>query len=101
VRELKNVIESAFVLRKPDEESIRQVHLPGWLLRAVEVEKTLPDQGSLMNRVEAMERELILKALRECACNQTRAAEKLGISRQILKYKIEKYGTHAVPGVEG
>jgi len=101
VRELKNVMESAFVLRKPDEERIRQVHLPGWLLSAVEVEKTLPDQGSLVDRVEAMERELILEASRECAWNQTRAAEKLGISRRILKYKMEKYGTHAVPGAEG
>ena len=38
------------------------------------------------------ETEIILKALRRTNYVQTRAAELLGISRRILKYKMDKLG---------
>jgi len=34
---------------------------------------------------------MIIQALKECGGNQTKAAEKLGITRRMLHYKIKKY----------
>ncbi len=38
-----------------------------------------------------MERRRILEALEQCAGNQTRAAEKLGITRRALIHRLETY----------
>ena len=38
------------------------------------------------------ERELIVRALRECNNNQTRAARELGITRDVLRHRMKKYG---------
>ncbi len=38
------------------------------------------------------EQELIIKALQECGWNQSRAALKLGITRNTLRYRVKKYG---------
>jgi DNA-binding NtrC family response regulator len=42
--------------------------------------------------LESWERSLIEQALRECDGNQTRAAQRLGISRDTLRYRLKKYG---------
>jgi len=49
----------------------------------------LPPPG--MN-LERWERAMIEQALRECDGNQTRAAQRLGISRDTLRYRLKKYG---------
>ncbi|MEO0182386.1 MAG: helix-turn-helix domain-containing protein [candidate division WOR-3 bacterium] len=41
--------------------------------------------------VEKIEREMIEMALKKHNNNQTRAAEELGISERVLRYKIKKY----------
>lgn len=46
--------------------------------------------GSLEERLAAMERDLILDALERHGGVQTRAAEELGISERVLRYKIGK-----------
>jgi two-component system NtrC family response regulator len=38
-----------------------------------------------------VERGLILEALKDSGGVQTRAAEKLGISERVLRYKLKKY----------
>jgi DNA-binding protein Fis len=38
------------------------------------------------------ERNLIERALREAGGNQTRAAQRLGISRDTLRYRLKKFG---------
>lgn len=48
--------------------------------------------GSEEKTKRTFETEMILKALRKTAFVQTRAAELLGISRRILKYKMDKLG---------
>jgi two-component system, NtrC family, response regulator AtoC len=45
--------------------------------------------------LEQWERSLIEQALRETDCNQTRAAQRLGISRDTLRYRLKKYGLQA------
>ncbi|MHC4183056.1 MAG: helix-turn-helix domain-containing protein [Planctomycetota bacterium] len=42
-------------------------------------------------KLEEVEKELIINALNKARQNQTRAAELLGISRQTLIYRMQKY----------
>jgi len=42
--------------------------------------------------LERWERRMIEEAMRECEGNQTRAAQRLGISRDTLRYRLKKYG---------
>ena len=42
--------------------------------------------------LEQWERSLIEQALREADGNQTRAAQRLGITRDTLRYRLKKYG---------
>ena len=51
----------------------------------------LPAQGISL---EAVEKELILQALRKFDWNQTKAAAFLDMSRRTLIYRMEKYGFH-------
>ncbi len=85
VRELRNVIERAVILAKgritvadlPD--NVRHLSVP-----AIE----LPDLSSLKDR----ERSTILATLESCKNNRRLAAEKLGISRRTLQYRLKEYG---------
>ncbi len=52
----------------------------------------LPDPLSLDEAVQALERKMISEALKQCNQVQTRAAKLLGISRRILKYKMDALG---------
>jgi DNA-binding NtrC family response regulator len=50
---------------------------------------SLPPPGMDLER---WERAMIEQALRECEGNQTRAAQRLGISRDTLRYRLKKHG---------
>jgi DNA-binding NtrC family response regulator len=50
---------------------------------------TLPDGGVVL---EALERDLIRQALARSDGNRTRAAALLGLTRDTLRYRMEKYG---------
>jgi DNA-binding NtrC family response regulator len=96
VRELENVMERIVVLARGKEIKIED--LPQSLRQekagvdALEID--LPPQGISL---EAIEKELILKALRRCDWNQTRAARYLDVSRKTLIYRIEKHGIQEPP----
>jgi transcriptional regulator with GAF, ATPase, and Fis domain len=105
VRELRNVIERAVLLS--DGAEIRPEHLSlgappaptsSASLDAIpeieaELEEEAPHSGaSLSEDMRAIERKRILDALEQCAGNQTRAAEKLGITRRALIHRLETYG---------
>jgi two-component system response regulator AtoC len=49
------------------------------------------DQGTLAERLEAVEREMLFSALEKNEWVQTKAAEFLGISERVLRYKMKKY----------
>ena len=91
VRELQNVVERVAVLARGNEVSIHD--LPEFLRReragADALEIDLPPQGVSL---EAIEKELILKALEKCRWNQTHAARYLDISRKTLIYRMERHG---------
>jgi two-component system NtrC family response regulator len=91
VRELENIIERAVVLSKKG--IITGADLPISVRTAVQ-EHRLPAgraQGSLNETLDTVERGLILDALKESGGVQTRAAELLGISERVLRYKLKKY----------
>jgi len=92
VRELKNVLERAALLSEGDEIDVGA--LPDRFRGA-----GVPAGGAsvLRDRVDALERESLVRALERCGGNQTRAAEALGISRRALIYKMEKFGLKPKP----
>jgi DNA-binding NtrC family response regulator len=94
VRELQNVIERAFALSASDTITIED--LPPSLRRPSGAAEAAGEPGpvSLGEPVslEAAERRLIAAALERTAGNKNEAARQLGIDRQRLYRKIEKYG---------
>src|SRR2546425_589008 len=53
---------------------------------------------SLRQTVEEVERRHILEALRETRWNISRAASRLGVTRNILRYRLQKYGLRSPAG---
>lgn len=96
VRELENVLERIVVLARGDE--ITLADLPDSLRRerpAVDMlQLELPPHGVSL---EAVEKELILRALDKFHGNQTHAARYLDISRKALIYRMEKHGIRRKP----
>ena len=91
VRELENVIERMVVLCSGDE--ITTADLPEHFERRTPAPGPfpieLPEQGISL---EAVERELLVRALERFEGNQTQAARFLDISRRTLIYRMEKHG---------
>ena len=46
----------------------------------------------LEHRLEGIERDLVAQALQRTGWNQTRAAALLGLNRDQIRYRIEKFG---------
>jgi DNA-binding NtrC family response regulator len=91
VRELRNVVERALVLERGTEVGVRSLMLDG----AGEDGSVPPDVllGPGIAALEAVERELIARAMKATAENTTRAAELLGLTRDQLRYRLKKFGT--------
>jgi two-component system NtrC family response regulator len=87
VRELENVVERAVVLTR--DEVIGLEDLP---LSVKEPEREGAEGASLPAAVEGLERRLIRVALARAGGVQTRAAELLGISERVLRYKLKTLG---------
>ena len=88
VRELRNVVERAMLLSDGDRLEARDFAA---LTAApnTEDEFELPAKGI---DFEQLERSLVVQALRRCGGNQTRAAALLGLNRDQIRYRIEKFG---------
>jgi len=87
IRELRNAIERAMLLMDRDWLEPEDFST---LTRSVAVAQfKLPPEGIDLEQVE---RQLLVQALERAAGNQTRAAELLGINRDQVRYRIEKFG---------
>jgi DNA-binding NtrC family response regulator len=98
VRELENLIERVLVLSEGPTITLEE--LPEQLKRTEASPGNLRDQvlagrKSLGDAVDEFEREIIAEALQQTEFNQTRAAEMLGTTRRILKYRMDKLGIDA------
>lgn len=94
VREMENLIEQLITLSAGREISLAE--LPA-TMRARTQARVLADhvrtgRMSLTEAVDAFERELIAEALERSGHVQTRTARSLGITRRILKYKMDTLG---------
>jgi DNA-binding NtrC family response regulator len=91
VRELENAMERLVVLARADTVGVADLPEPvrddASVFGGVRVQ--LPDEGIVLDEVE---RDLIVEALRRCKGNQSAASRFLGISRQTLIYRLQKYG---------
>lgn len=91
VRELENVVERLIVF-SPGEEADMEC-LPAEILAPTltigRAAISLPPEGVSL---AALEREVIAEALQRTGGNQTRAAQFLHISRNVLIYRMQKHG---------
>jgi DNA-binding NtrC family response regulator len=92
VRELRNVIEQTVLLASDD--LIEPAQLPFCSLLGNPGSETATaiaaPEGSLS--LDQLERDMLVKALTKTAWNVTHAARLLGISRDTLRYRIDKHG---------
>ncbi|MDZ4802835.1 MAG: sigma-54 dependent transcriptional regulator [Bryobacteraceae bacterium] len=99
VRELENVVERLVVLSSEDEITVSD--LPEVLRKSRNATEAihlqLPATGISL---EAIERELIERALKKFHGNQTHAARYLDVSRRTLIYRMEKHGIREVPDAD-
>jgi len=94
VRELENVIERTIVLADGDEVGSHDLPLT-FEESSERRQEVVGDEadGMLLNqRLDALENDLITRAMGEANQVKTRAAELLGIKTSALYYKLEKYG---------
>ena len=90
VRELENSIERAVVLARGN--TLTQNDLPMSIKGFIREEVSELTEGNLVEKVEALERKLILNALTKSNGYQTQAGKLLGLTERNLRYKLQKYG---------
>jgi two-component system response regulator HydG len=108
LRELKNLIERAYILSRQGEIGVEDFpmtaqppasaaassgnghgSLPDAVVRSV------PDSFDLTGLLERTEKQLIVKTLTATGGAQAEAARRMGLSRSALAYKLNKYGIRA------
>jgi DNA-binding NtrC family response regulator len=98
IRELSHVLESAVLL--VDGEDIQPEHLGLGSLGQVknlaaqvspdgELSISIPPEGIVLDQLE---KQIIQQALRQTNWNRVQAAKLLGLTRDTLRYRMEKYG---------
>jgi len=94
VRELSHVIERAVLWSQgatltPEDLSLAVPASPATELPELGPPAERANEGSDLSQ---WERSLIERAMRESGGNQTRAAQRLGITRDTLRYRLKKFG---------
>jgi transcriptional regulator with PAS, ATPase and Fis domain len=92
IRELKNVIESAAVIA--EDGFIEPAQLPGQITAAFNTDSKevfLPVNLPLDERINEIEKSMIIEALRKTGGVQVRATELLGINQRSLWHRIKKH----------
>jgi two-component system response regulator AtoC len=90
IRELRNAIERAMLLM--DREWLEPADFTTLTRSVSATQFTLPPEGL---NLEDVERQLLVQALERAGGNQTQAAQLLGINRDQVRYRIEKFGLAA------
>ncbi|MCK5515631.1 MAG: sigma-54-dependent Fis family transcriptional regulator [Desulfobulbaceae bacterium] len=99
IRELENTIERAAILCSKDVIEAEDVQ-PDTLYiderstwgQDVDFQQLIPENTSLTDVLYTIEEKMLAKALTDTGNVQARAAEKLGITKSLLQYKMKKYG---------
>ncbi|NTW50881.1 MAG: sigma 54-interacting transcriptional regulator, partial [Chlorobiales bacterium] len=88
VRELENSIERAVILS--EDGVIHGYHLPP-TLQTAESSGT-PYKGPLQQRLDAIEYEMIVEALKSTKGNMSKAAAELGLTDRIMGLRVKRFG---------
>lgn len=96
-RELQNSIEFAFNKAPESAYILEYDYFPDYIkelssraIKHIEPEGAKQEDKNFEKQLEAYEKEILLKALRENDWNITRSAKRLGMSRQNLQYRLRK-----------
>lgn len=105
VRELEHLIESAMNLTEGDvitPDAIRQHFSSRFAAGAGQEQKPQQAEGplDLPLLVSQYEKDLIIKALKDCNGNISRAAKNLNLPKQTLHNKIKKYGIKVIADIQ-
>ena len=90
IRELRNVIERAYVLTTSGVIEPRDLDTSGTHMQGPSHRDVL--NADLPGAVARLEEAMIRKALDACGGNRTEAARRLNINRQLLYTKMQRYG---------
>ncbi len=85
IRELEHLVQRVITLARSSTIGIADLPLEIRMGQAA-------SHGDLGSRLDDMEREMIVEGLKQYDWVQTRAAESLGISERVLRYKMAKHG---------
>ncbi|MCB1791229.1 MAG: sigma-54-dependent Fis family transcriptional regulator [Gammaproteobacteria bacterium] len=91
VRELRNTMEQAVLLAHDNIVTPQQLLIPG----TVELDNKPPSPADTSLNLEDNEVRIVRAALAKTGGNVTRAAELLGITRDTLRYRLNKHGITA------
>ena len=98
IRELENTVERAAILCNEDRIESEDVQpdssdipAPQEWSTGLELSQFIPEGLSLSAVLNGIEEKLVRQALEEANNIQARAAEKLGITKSLLQYKMKKY----------
>jgi transcriptional regulator with PAS, ATPase and Fis domain len=102
IRELRNVLERSVLLAETNTLSVRWLQLPkeealgpsSAILEGGDALSVPLDGSQTLDEIEAR---VIREALDRCRLNVTAAAHLLGITRQTLRYRIEKHRIDVKP----
>ena len=100
VRELRNIVEQAVLLAGSPVIEAEQLNLcsPQGFMLENEPESVKPDEPKELEfptegvQLATVERDLLLRALSRTDWNVTHAARLLGLSRDTMRYRIDKFG---------
>jgi DNA-binding NtrC family response regulator len=95
VRELRNVMEQAVLMSAGGRIAARDLPIQG-----LEGDAATPAWSDADLNLERMERHLIELALARTQHNVTQAAKLLGVSRDTLRYRLERLGFKSTPGTD-
>lgn len=88
VRELENILERAVVIAREQYITTNDLPFKSDFLLEDSDNKSF---GALKESLDDLEKKLIVEAMDKTQHNQTKAAEILGISERMLRYKLKKY----------
>jgi two-component system NtrC family response regulator len=98
VRELENIVHRSVILARGDHITTDDLpHVVRVRMPEQAIQSSL-EQGTLPERVERLEKELVFDALQIHGGNQSRAAAHLGISERNLRYRLQKWGVKRAEG---
>jgi len=99
IRELENTIERAAILCNDniiEADDVQPDSLPpmeenSWSA-GIDLKQLVPESAGLNDVLYAIEEKMLIQALEETSYVQARAADRLGITKSLLQYKMKKYG---------